>query len=711
MLKPLVFRAFSIKLEMVMSQHKIVHFRWIFYPFLAFLFGIVMARKLFAADTLTIVSVVLIFMALATTLFLFGKWKSVLLLVLVFFVGNGFYFLGELQLGYKDYQDEVLVIGRVSDKFIENENSYFLYLDDVYVNGEGEKNIYLCINSYDNAEVHVGDKLVFNTYLTRVKPFELGEFSNNVIRNDCGYSASINISKIEIIGNSLKFDEKVRLRVRNMLHENLSDGNAEICYAVLFGDKMGIDGSVKQSYNEAGILHVLTVSGLHIGFLISLIYLVLRWCKLGRLSTTIVTSIILLMYNIFCGFAPSVMRASIMAIIIMLAKLSGREYDNLNALGLAGFIIMFINPLYAYDIGFLMSFFSVATIFMLYPVLRDLLKKILHNKLADYIAVSIAAQLGIVPFIAVLFQNLNFLTFFCNLLVVPIFGFIYPLLFVGMIISLILPFLSKILVIFDVFLNIINSIAHFFAQTMAKVPLYQFDILLVAVLFIVVFIISRYLMVGRGTKVIFVSAMSVAFVLCAVMNYYPFKWGTSVSTIMDGRSNYLILTSDSGQRLLISDGSDYEMLERFCYRSKVRRLNGVVQGSRPKDEVIDFYSGYSAQSIFVCEGEENNIVKHIEESTEYKFGDFEIVKTGSDDYQFVEITFDGLEFCFASTAEMSYNELETFGNLLFSRGYDFVYFDGVCYYQNKNRYEKMDYQDGNYRYSFQCGKFALRGLD
>ena len=711
MLKSLVFRAFSIKLELVMKEHKLVHFRWLFYPFLAFLFGIVMARKLFAGDILTIVSVVLCFMGLATALFLFGKWKSVLLLVLVFFIGNGFYYLGELQLGYKDYNEEVLVIGRISDKFVENGNSYSFYLEDVYVNGESEKNVYMRITSYDGTEINIGDKIVFNGRLNRIKPFELGDFNNNVIRNNCGYTAYTQAAQIEVIGNSLKFDEKLRLRVRNMLHDNMSSGNAEICYAVLFGDKMGIDGEVKNNYNEAGILHVLTVSGLHIGFLISLIYLILRWCKLGRISTTIVTSIILLLYNILCGFTPSVMRASIMAIIIMLAKLSGREYDNLNALGLAGFIIMFINPLYAYDIGFLMSFFSVATIFMLYPVLRDLLKKVMHNKIADYIALSLAAQLGILPFIATMFGNLNFLTFFCNLLIVPIFAFMYPLLFVGMIICLILPFLSKILIVFDLFLNIINSIAAFFAETVAKIPLYQFDILLIAVLCLIVFILSRYLMASKTTKFIFVSAMSVAFVLCSVFNYYPFKWGTSISTVMDSGSNYIILTSSSGQRLLVSDGNDYEMLDRFCYRSKVRSFNAAIESSRPNDEVVDLYSAYNVQTILVGEGEQNNIVKPLEKQKSYLVGDFEIVKTEEAELGIIEITFDKLKFCFASADNLSYNESEQFLEPVFARGFDFIYFDSVCYYRDGNQYNGVCYQDGNYRYSFQDDKFILRGLD
>ena len=669
-----------------------------------------MARKLFVGDILTIISVVLIFMGLATALFLFGKYKSLLVLVALFLIGNGFYFLGMVQTNYKDYQGLVNVTCRVTDKFVDQGSSCKCYVDDVTVNGEKAKGIYLRIY-YDDEKVKVGDKLEFTTTLTRIKAFELGNFNNSLLRNNCGYTASVNMKYTSIVGNHIKFDEFPRLKVRTMFHANMSEQNAEICYALLFGDKMGIDSEIKDNYDQAGIFHVLTVSGLHVGFLIALLYFILRKCRMGRLSTTIVTSIFLLLYNFLCGFTPSVLRASIMALVVMLAKLSGHEYDNVNALGLAGFIILCVNPLYAFDIGFLMSFCSVASIFMLYPVVSSALKRVMNDKVAEGIGLSLSAEFGILPFLAVLFKNLNFLSFFVNLIIVPIFAIIYPILFVCTLICLLMPFISKILVIFTPFINFINVIAEFFSKTILKIQMFPFDVLLIAVLFILAFIVSRYLIVKKIYKVAFMSAMSMVFVISAIMNFYPVKWGTSVSSIMTSYSSSLLLTTKSEQRLLINEELDISKVNNFCYNNKVKNIDFVFDYSRPDDKVVDYYSSFGASSLLVADGESNNFVTKLDSDLKYYLGDYEIVLSRYGESYLVEITFDGLEFCFASSGKMSYNESEQFEKRVFQSGYDFVYFESRCWYFSNGEYKVVGVQNGNYRYNFTNNKFNLRGLD
>jgi len=389
-------------------KSKVLHFRYVFYPFMALLFGLVVSRKLFAGDILTCVIVPLLFVGLAVFCIFFRKFKPLILLSIFFLLGNGIYFLGLVCYDCKDYEGENIVIGRVTDDIREYEYSTMYKLDSVLINGEGAKNIYLYVSGGEMLEA--GDKVTFSGEVEKIKLFELGSFNSTYLRNNIGYTANAKFADITVVDKNLKFDESLRISVKKMLYANMSEENAAISYAVLFGDKYDIPHATKDIYRNAGIIHILTVSGLHVGFLISLIYFFLGLCRIKRLYTTIITAVILLLYNIICGFAPSIVRASIMAMVIMLSKLSGKEYDSLNSLGLAVFIILAINPLYAFDSGFLMSFFCVTSIFMLNPPLSKMLKKIMPNSVATYISLSISAQIGILPFVASFFQNLNFLS-------------------------------------------------------------------------------------------------------------------------------------------------------------------------------------------------------------------------------------------------------------------------------------------------------------
>ena len=186
---------------------------------------------------------------------------------------------------------------------------------------------------------------------------------------------------------------------------------------------------MKELFSLAGISHILVVSGLHVGFLVGMIFGLLRLLKLKRIPSTIITFIILLLYNIVCGFSPSVVRASIMAIVLMLSKVFGGEYDGLNSLGLAGFITLLIQPLFVFDYGFLMSYGCVAAIYLLCPTLTKLFRKFLPRKAGDLIAVSISASLGFLPFLAMFASKVNLLSPFINLLIVPIFSIFFPISF------------------------------------------------------------------------------------------------------------------------------------------------------------------------------------------------------------------------------------------------------------------------------------------
>ncbi len=682
---------------------KAVHFRYLFYPFMALLFGITVSRKLFAGELLTCIIVPLVFVGLTLFCIFLRKFKPLIILSIFFLLGTGVYFLGLVCYDCKDYEGENVVIGRVTDD-VRDYGFYSVYkLDGVLINGEGAKNIYLHVSGDEKLEA--GDKVTFMAEVQKVKLFELGSFNSTYLRNNIGYDAQISYSSITVVGNSVKFDESLRISVKKMLYANMSEENAAISYAVLFGDKYDIPHSTKDIYREAGIIHILTVSGLHVGFLISLIYFFLNLCRMKRLYTTIITAVILLLYNIICGFAPSIVRASIMAMVIMLSKLSGKEYDSLNSLGLAGFIILAINPLYAFDSGFLMSFFCVTSIFMLNPPLSRMLKKIMPNSVATYISLSISAQIGILPFVASFFQNLNFLSFFANLIIVPLFGFIYPILFLSSLIFLILPFLSKALIVLDFALTGVTEIAKFFASTSLTIPLHALDITFSLLLFILLFLLSRFLMIKNLMKFLSLGVLSLFFVVAVVVSSIPATLGCEVRSLKSFYMECLLVSSKNGQTALIYNDLDTQRLYQYLYVNKIKTIDYVIMKRQPNEMELDCFEQYNIKKFLCYEGESSNLVAVGEEfsygSMSFKFHKEETRIKG------YEINFDGTSIFVVSSGKISYNEIESL-----SENYGLVYTWDDFYHKGELGLESHSYKkEGNLSFSWNGIEWGKRGID
>lgn len=696
------------------NSKPLVHFRWIFYPFLAFLFGITVARKLFLGDIVTIVSVVLGFMALATALFLFGKYKSLIVIFIVFLLGCSAFFLSYTNFMGKDKPGENVIIGRVTEDLHTKWGYYHATLDDVYVNGEKDKNIEVSIDFAKNKELKVGDKIVFTTMLTKVKLFELGNFNFEYLRDNVRYLASTNLEEVEIVGSKSKFDENIRMKVKDMFYEHLSKDNADICFAVLFGDKSDMSHTLKDIYRDAGVIHILSVSGLHVGFLIALVYFFLKLCYVKKLYASLLTTVFLVFLNILCGFAPSVMRASIMALVLMFSGLSGRGYDGLNSLGIAGFIILFINPLYAFDLGFLMSFASVAFCFILYPILNRLIRKIIPNKIGSYIALSVSAQLGIFPLVAFTFQNFNFLSFFANLVLVPIFGFVYPILFIFTYLSLILPFLSGGIMIFEYIFTFFTQVATFISSTAWKFSLRPFNLLFSMIFYTIIFSLSRFVMTKRLVKFACVGAMSAMLIVSSLLSYLPFSKRASISSVSTYYTNNVILTSNSGQKILVSEKLLTYDFYQFEHRFGVGSIDYAILFDEPSKGWIKEYSYINVKNLVAINGESSEEVEKVEIGKTYKLGDFalEYIQLNRKTI-IVEINFDDFKFCFASSDYMSYNSYEEFISDVknIEKDYNFIDFAGVYFLREGDKYRRIDYRDGNFQYSLNQGKFVLRGLD
>lgn len=162
---------------------------------------------------------------------------------------------------------------------------------------------------------------------------------------------------------------RVKEYFRNRLYHIFPKKEAGIMTAMLLGDKSGLDDEVKALYQENGIIHILSISGLHITIIGMSLYQLLRRVGTQVLPAAVLGSVVIILYGIMTGMSVSTARAIGMYLIHMLAELAGRTYDMLNALGLMAVFMLWQNPQNLENVGFLLSYGAVLGIGVMYPAM------------------------------------------------------------------------------------------------------------------------------------------------------------------------------------------------------------------------------------------------------------------------------------------------------------------------------------------------------
>lgn len=203
---------------------------------------------------------------------------------------------------------------------------------------------------------------------------------------------------------------------------------AGLVRALILGDRSGLNQDLYGAYQRAGAVHLLAVSGLHVGLVAALCSWLLwpvRRLPGGRWPHFLLGLGMLWGYAALAGFGPSVVRASVMCSIVSYALLINRQVDSLHFLALAALVMLgLVEPLWLFQAGFQMSFLAVWAILTLYPWFYRSwpLKRGAGRKIGQLLCVSGAAQLGVLPLSLYYFHQFPALFWLSNLLLIPAMG-------------------------------------------------------------------------------------------------------------------------------------------------------------------------------------------------------------------------------------------------------------------------------------------------
>jgi competence protein ComEC len=256
-----------------------------------------------------------------------------------------------------------------------------------------------------------------------------------------------NISSVNVISYEanvfMDIVHQVRKAIDDQFKKYHSPETASLLRGLLLADRGEINYQTKAQFINAGVVHVLAVSGLHVGFIV-LIFLFLfgRFNLFLRSTLTIVG---LLCFMLITGVPPSVFRATVMAIVLIIAFISNRSTNLINSISIAALIILIINPGEIYHPGFQLSFSAVLSIAIILPYLnRAVIGWNIQNKILRHIilfgCVSLSAQIGTLPFTLLYFNKFSVVALLTNLFVIPAIGFIIAAAVVTLFFSAVLPF-------------------------------------------------------------------------------------------------------------------------------------------------------------------------------------------------------------------------------------------------------------------------------
>ena len=398
-----------------------------------------------------------------------------------------------------------------------------------------------------------------------------GEFDYNKYLNSLGISGVLNIygaKDIVILNNEGNVFESVIFSLRKFLDWEIKSlhnkQTASLLKGLLLADRSEIDFVTKTQFINAGVIHVLAVSGLHVGF-VAIIFIFL----FGRLNIylrSILTIVGLLLFMFITGLQPSVFRATVMAVIIIIAFMTNRSTNLFNSLALASIIILVLNPEEIFNPGFQLSFSAVLGIALFYSPIEKVIAKLkLKSKFLRYIllfmAVSLSAQIGTLPFTLMYFGKLSIISLIANLFVIPIIAVVVGLGIFTLIINIISPFVAIYFVLAN---ELITKLLFFIvgfsgSQSFSYIAVKNFSLydslLFYFFLFFLMYAIKEMNTAFMKATVIILTVLNFLF-LSTLDNYSLLKKGKlTVFAIDVGQGDALLVRFPKGTTALIDAGN------------------------------------------------------------------------------------------------------------------------------------------------------------
>ena len=501
-------------------------------------------------------------------------------------------------------------INKKIDVPILTNNSYELIINDYKIN---DKTITIYfdniigkyyVDNYDEI------KNFKSNYSFGDKVYIEGEISvpnNNTIPNNFNYKDYlyhkyiyyiIKIDKIKMISKN----DNIFLNIKNSIYKRIDTIKYnDYLYAFILGKSYYIDSEVLNNYKVNGITHLFALSGLHVSMFSSIILFILKKIKLSEKLSYFITSLFLIFFAFIASFTPSIVRSVLFFILSSINNVYYLYIKPKYLLYIVFSILIFINPFYIYDTGFILSF-CISFFILLFNE-----KNKINNNLLSILVISILSTLSSLPIIINMSYEINILGFINNLFFIPYVTYIvFPL-------SIIVVFISKLSFILNFLIIIMEYISKVSSNILnVKLIFPKMSLFLIIIYYVLLILIVKKI----NLKKIFIIYLSFLYFRCNFdkNNYvYFIDVGQGDSALIVTKNNKSILI-DTGGKV----GSNYSLMKSnvipFFKSIGIRKLDYLFITHGDYDHAgygIDLVNNFNVKNRFTNKGKYNSLEKKL----------------------------------------------------------------------------------------------------
>ncbi len=419
--------------------------------------------------------------------------------------------------------------------------------------------------------------------------------------NDCFKTIqSKENTKEKVFWNLVQTLDKTRENILLKHKKYIKSPNYEILGGVVFGDDaVNPPEDIKEKFKNSGLMHLLAASGLNVALIFGIWWFVGSRISLGYRATIISGILLVIIYSVMTGLPPSILRASLMLLFVLIGKLFDKEADSLALVFFVGLILLIFNPQMIFDVGFQLSF--IVTLGLIYCMdnvskilsnlnkkyketikenkFRKYLKKITPTGLISIFCVPLVAQLSVIPLQLYYFNTFTPYSFFANICILPFIGIVSFLGFVSSIFAFLnLDFCVQILdKIIDPFIGIIIEISKYFSSLDASILFFSSpEIFQIILYYILICFIFKSLGEKFETKKLIVFNVILAIVLCLSF-IKPANNNLEILVFDVGNADSFLIKTPKNKHILIDTG-------KLPYRGKSQAE--LIINEYFKDEAI-----------------------------------------------------------------------------------------------------------------------------
>ncbi len=457
---------------------------------------------------------------------------------------------------------EKIIYSKILWKQQNKTNSYVLLLDK-------KQKLFVFVDNDLYDELKIGDYVLTKVVLKNISFRNNYEFYLYSSFDVTQYGFIEEVLKInrnktvayKIINKVFFIVNKLREKLVELTKLNIEQPYNDVILRLTIGYKNTELNEIYKYFQDAGVAHVLVVSGLHVGFVYTFLYFGLKFFVFDRGIRIIFSSFFTVFFMLLTGCSPPVVRATIIVLSFSISELLSRKQNSVRSLIFAAFVVLLINPSNLFSVSFQLSFFACFGIIYFYPMVYSYLKTFVEklHPLLNYIIklflMTTSAQVATIPLIGYYFNKFSIISFLSNIFVIPITSVLLWFSILGYITS----FLTKInfimwkIIEFLTFVYI--NIVKFFSQIpYCVINTKRPEILNIFVYYFVVIFLVPILLKSKKYKTL---TVSVIFALIFLFLNFDFNKDLKITFLNVGLGDCVLL-QHKNNNILIDTGDSIQ---------------------------------------------------------------------------------------------------------------------------------------------------------